>query len=255
MTYFMEGKKYFFTIAFVFLFFYNAIAERLGFNDTLLPTAHKGYIIHHNYYTISYSEKDRQAEWVAYPLTPQSIKGTQVRKNSFKPDPMVKQNPVVSKEYTKTGFDRGHLCPAADMKLNLNSMSESFYLSNISPQFPGFNRGIWENLESKVREWAIEKNGLYVVTGSIINYQCGSISNETIPVPCFFYKIIFKDFGSSKQMIAFLLPNESNDASLNSFITTVDKIEQLTGIDFFASLPNQTEELLESSIVTSNWSW
>ena len=69
------------------------------------------------------------------------------------------------------------------------------------------------------------------------------------------FEFIFKDFGSSKQMIAFLLPNESNDASLNSFITTVDKIEQLTGIDFFASLPNQTEELLESTIVTSNWSW
>lgn len=248
-------NKYFFTIACTLLFFFNAIAQNIGFNDSLLPTAHKGYIIHHNYYTISYSEKDRQAEWVAYPLTPESIRGTQGRKNSFKPDPKVKQQPVVSKEYTKTGFDRGHLCPAADMKLNVTSMNESFYLSNISPQHPGFNRGVWQKLESKVRDWAIEKNGLYVVTGSIINYQCGSISKKTIPVPCYFYKIIFKDFGSSKQMIAFLLPNESNDASLNSVITTVDKIEQLTGIDFFARLPNHIEESLESSIVISNWNW
>jgi len=71
----------------------------------------------------------------------------------------VKNNPVGSGDYSGNGYDRGYLCPTGDMKLNLTSMSETFYMSNMSPQNPSFNRGIWETLESRVRTWALEKNG------------------------------------------------------------------------------------------------
>jgi endonuclease G len=119
-------------------------------SDSLLPTNQKGITIKHTYYTLSYSETDKQAEWVAYYLTPASINGLQKRSSKFLPDPLL-SNPLGPNSYTKSGYDRGHLCPAADMKLNAVSMTESFYMSNMSPQVPSFNRGIWSKLEDKVR--------------------------------------------------------------------------------------------------------
>ena len=120
-------------------------------STSLVPTTNKGYLIQHTYFTLSYSETNWQAEWVAYTLTPASINGTQERTDNFRIDPNVKSNPVGSGDYTGSGYDRGHLCPAGDMKLNLTSMSETFYMSNMSPQNPSFNRGIWETLESRAR--------------------------------------------------------------------------------------------------------
>jgi len=224
-------------------------------STSFIPSTNRGYLIQHSYFTISYSETNRQAEWVAYTLTPASINGTQERTDNFRIDPNVKSNPVGSGDYSSSGYDRGHLCPAGDMKLNLTSMSESFYMSNMSPQDPSFNRGIWETLESRVRTWAIEKNGVYVVTGPILKNICGSIKNGTISVPCSYYKIVFKDNGTEKIAIALILNNQGSSSTLKSFVTSIDNIEALTGIDFFSSLSDDIENKLESSTNTSNWSW
>ena len=106
-------------------------------------------IIYHTGYTLSYNEKHEQANWVAYELTAQELAGTVKRKDSFKSDPMVKSESASLADYRKSGYDRGHLIPAADMKWSTTAMSESFYMSNMSPQSPSFNRGIWKKLESQ----------------------------------------------------------------------------------------------------------
>lgn len=222
---------------------------------SLIPTTNRGYLIQHTYFSLSYSETNRQAEWVAYNLTPAFINGLQDRTDDFRIDTKVKNNPVRSGDYSGSGYDRGHLCPAADMKLNKTAMSETFYMSNMSPQEPMFNRGIWELLESKVRTWAIEKNGVYVVTGPILRNICGTINNGTISVPCSYYKIVFKDKGTEKIAIALILNNQSSTSSLKSFATSIDNIESLTNIDFFSGLPDDIENKMESAINTSNWSW
>lgn len=224
-----------------------------GFSDTLLPSNHKGHTISHNYYTVSYSETDKQAEWVAYYLTPASINGPQKRSTKFMPDPLLEE-PVKPSAYTKTGYDRGHLCPAADMKLNNVSMAECFYMSNMSPQVPSFNRGIWSKLEDKVREWAVQKNGVYVVTGPLLNKSCGTIASS-ITVPCAFYKIVFKQTGHGAEAIAFILSNAGSTETLKQFVVSIDYVESLTGIDFFASLPDTEEEKFESVVLTNNWQW
>lgn len=224
-------------------------------STSLTPTTNRGYLIQHTYFTLSYSEANRQAEWVAYNLTPESINGPQERTDNFRIDPKVRNNPVGSGDYSGSGYDRGHLCPAGDMKLNLTSMSETFYMSNMSPQIPSFNRGIWETLESRVRTWALEKNGVYVVTGPILKNICGTIKNGTISVPCSYYKIVFKDNGNEKIAIALILNNQGSSSSLKSFVTSIDNIEALTGIDFFSSLSDDIENKLESTINTSSWSW
>ena len=220
-------------------------------SDTLLPANNKGITIKHTYYTLSYSEADKQAEWVAYYLTPASINGLQKRSSKFLPDPLL-SNPVGPGSYTKSGYDRGHLCPAADMKLNAVSMTESFYMSNMSPQVPALNRGIWSKLEDKVRDWALEKNGLYVVTGPLLNKSCGTV-NQKITVPCAYYKMVFKQTKMGVEAIAFLLPNAGSTQPIKQFVVSIDYIEALTGIDFFANLPDSEEEKFESRVLTNNW--
>lgn len=234
----------------VFIFcFYGAGAA----SDTLLPTNNKGLTIKHTYYTLSYSSNDKQAEWVAYSLTPMLINGSQKRASKFKADPLI-TDPVGPSSYTKSGYDRGHLCPAADMKLSAVSMNESFYMSNMSPQAPSFNRGIWSKLEDKVRDWALQKNGVYVVTGPLLNKSCGFVA-RSITVPCAYYKIIFKQTSKGVEAIAFMLPNAGSTMPLSQFVVTIDYLEALTGIDFFASLPDEDEEKFESRVLTNNWQW
>jgi endonuclease G len=234
----------------VFIFcFYGAGAA----SDTLLPTNNKGLTIKHTYYTLSYSSNDKQAEWVAYSLTPMLINGSQKRASKFKADPLI-TDPVGPSSYTKSGYDRGHLCPAADMKLSAVSMNESFYMSNMSPQAPSFNRGIWSKLEDKVRDWALQKNGVYVVTGPLLNKSCGFVA-RSITVPCAYYKIIFKQTSKGVEAIAFMLPNAGSSLPLKEFVISIDELEALTGIDFFAALPDKEEEKFESRVLTNNWQW
>lgn len=234
----------------VFIFcFYGAGAV----SDTLLPTNNKGLTIKHTYYTLSYSSNDKQAEWVAYSLTPMLINGGQKRASKFKVDPLI-TDPVGPSSYTKSGYDRGHLCPAADMKLSAVSMNETFYMSNMSPQAPSFNRGIWSKLEDKVRDWALQKNGVYVVTGPLLNKSCGFVA-RSITVPCAYYKIIFKQTKEGAEAIAFMLPNAGSSLPLKNFVISIDELEALTGIDFFAALPDEEEEKFESRVLTNNWQW
>ena len=233
-------------LGFIFCF-YSAGAV----SDTLLPTNNKGVTIKHTYYTLSYSGKDKQAEWVAYSLTPMSINGSQKRASKFMADPKI-TDAVGPSSYSKSGYDRGHLCPAADMKLNSVSMNETFYMSNMSPQAPSFNRGIWSKLEDKVRDWALQKNGVYVVTGPLLNKSCGVVSNS-ITVPCAYYKIVFKQTKSGVEAIAFMMPNAVSTLSLSQFVVSIDYLEALTGIDFFASLSDIEEEKFESIVLTNNW--
>ena len=146
----------------------------------LLPTSTTGQIIQHTYYTLSYSEDHEQAEWVFYQLTPALVNGTTPRIDDFRPDPLVSTGSAQLSDYRGSGYDRGHLCPAADMKLNHTAMSETFFMSNMSPQVAGFNRGVWKKLEGLVRNWAITEGRLYVVTGGVLRPSDNSIGANRV---------------------------------------------------------------------------
>jgi endonuclease G len=215
------------------------------------PTTSKGYLIKHTYYTLSYSNSDRQSEFAYYYLSPQSINGGQSRTDDFRIDPKVKSNPVSSTDYQGSGYDRGHLCPAADMALNKTSMSETFYMSNMSPMTQAFNRGIWLSVEAWVRSSALSNGGLYVVTGPILNGSCGVLSRGIV-VPCSFYKIAFKG-GSNPKIIGFILSNSGSSSPVRGFAATIDEIERRTGIDFFPQLEDNVENRIESEVNFSGW--
>ena len=146
----------------------------------LLPTSSTGQIVKHAYYTLSYCEKDEQPEWVYYELTSEMVRGRQPRSDDYRPDFQISTISAQLEDYRGSGYDRGHLCPAGDMKLNPTSMSESFYLSNMSPQGKKFNAGIWNTLEDWVRKWALTLERIYVVTGGVLTSNKGKIGSNGV---------------------------------------------------------------------------
>jgi endonuclease G len=210
-------------------------------------------LVKHAYYMLSYNEKYEQANWVYYSLTDSMVLNSgEERSNSFKMDQLVATGSAKSSDYTKSGYDRGHLCPAADMGFSPISMQESFMMSNVSPQTPDFNRGIWKELETTVREWAKKEHHIYIVTGPIFKDNKGSIGTEEVLVPGYFYKIIY-DATDAPKLIAFVLPNEKSNRPLTDFVVSTDAAEKLTGFDFFSQLSDDLETKLESRADLSGW--
>lgn len=210
-------------------------------------------IVRHEGYALRFRDEYEQADWVAYPLLPEEINGGTDREGSrFQPDPAVSTGSALPTDYTRSGYDRGHLAPAGDFKFSRQMMQETFFMSNISPQAPQFNRGIWKELEELVRRWALRDNGVYVVTGPVLKPGLPTIGKTTeVSVPEKFYKVILYCNNSVPdqpviRMIGFLLDNEASNNPLNQFVVPVDQIERLTGIDFFPKLPDKLERDLES---------
>lgn len=217
-------------------------------DTNLIPISeNKGEFIQHTYYYLEYNEEHEQASWVYYMLTADFINGEGKRKNNFKPNPLVQTETAQLADYKGSGYDRGHLCPAGSMKINQLAMDETFYLSNMSPQVAGFNRGKWKWLEEQVRKWVQIEDTLFVVTGPIFSAEDPVIGDNEVTVPAFYYKVIY-DPTKEKKMIAFIMPNQTLAKSIAEYAVTVDEVEFKTGIDFFSVLPDELENELEGKI-------
>lgn len=210
-----------------------------------------GQIIHHTYYSLSYSEEHEQAEWVSYVLNPPFLNGSAVRTDDFRMDERVIMQSANSGDYQYSGYDRGHLAPAADMVYSNQSMSESFYYSNISPQNPLFNRGGWKKLEAQVQDWGKSFEIIVVTGGVLTDNGLKSIGENKVTIPKNFYKIVYTP--EMDEMIGFVMPNQKIYNDLISYATTVDEIEGLTGINFFIELSEEQQNQLESTINLENW--
>lgn len=211
-------------------------------------------VIQHKYYTLRYREEHEQAEWVAYKLTADETEGESER-DKFLEDKKVKTGSAKPNDYTKSGYDRGHLAPAADFNFSQEAKSESFYMSNMSPQTPQFNRGIWKHLEERVRYWVKTKENLYIVTGPILRKGLETIGvKNKISVPEYYYKILLeRKSNGTYNAIAFKMKNEGSKKVLAEFVVSIDQLEEETGIDFFPNLPDNIEKVLEKTISRKGW--
>ena len=196
-----------------------------------------------------------QAQWVAYTLKPESLVKRCSRKDNFRRDPFVRTGTADVADYRGSGYDRGHLVPAGDMVWSTTAMSESFFFSNICPQNPSFNRGIWKKLEELMRTWAADADSLCIVTGPLLSEGLPTLGGNKVSIPKDFFKVILRFRQGQMEAIGFVLPNRRNSQSLRSLGLSVDRVESLTGIDFFAGLPDATEEQVESSLCSSCWTW
>lgn len=239
-------KKILFTIL-LFILCNSLIAQKIS----LLPTSN-GQIIKHDYYTLSYLEEYKQSEWTIYLSTKANLINRVERDNNFKKDPLIKGKSATTGDYLKSGYDRGHLVPSNDMCFSLQSMTESFYFSNVSPQVPNFNRGVWQTLEEQASTWVSEKDSLFIITGPIFLNVQGYIGQNQIAVPGYFYKIIYSS--KNKQTIGFVLPNKKNiSKNLSNYIYNVDFIEVITKVDFFHNLPIDIQKDMEDKVDTIFW--
>jgi endonuclease G, mitochondrial len=224
-------------------------------NFDFLPTSTSQEVVFHDNYSLSYVDKYEQAEWVAYELKKGRYSAGDFQRPYFIEDPKVKSGSADWKNYRKSGYDKGHLCPAGDMKFSKSAFDATFYTSNISPQDHEFNAGIWNRLEQKVRYWANKYDGLYVITGGVLTNDLETIGSEDVAVPDYFYKVLVSKSKQNYKMIGFLLPNKDSDKALYEFVVSVDEIEQKTGIDFFPKLEDSIENNLEKSSSYKDWSF
>ena len=170
------------------------------------------------------------------------------RKNKFKSDPNIVSISASVKDYYKSGYDRGHLAPAADMLWSEKAMLESFYMSNISPQEPGFNRGAWKKLEGQVRKLALLEDSIIIITGPLFLDTLGSIGENKVLIPSHFYKAVIDISAPRLGALAFVMPNRNTKLPFDNFAVSIDSLELLIGLDFMESLTKDLQIQLESKI-------
>lgn len=212
----------------VILLYFNVIGYSQ--NDSLPKKINlDDQIIYHTAYILSYNETHEQPNWVKYMVTKSELSIDKAdRKNNFTEDTLVPTGTASPEDYYKSGYDKGHLAPASTFSDNQKEMDESFFMSNMSPQVPSFNRGIWKKMEDFERRMAMEKDTVYVICGPVLVDGLKTIGKNEVSVPELFFKIIYyKDW-----MVCFLIKNEKSNLPIKNFQKSIDIIEDITKIDF-----------------------
>jgi len=186
----------------------------------------KGYVTEHD-------NNAKIPVWVSYTLMPNNVVGCVKRSNKYATDKSLPRGSAATpKDYAKSGYDMGHQANDGDMGWDVQTEEDSFILSNMAPQLPGFNRGIWKKLEDHVRGWSLSrKHTLLIYVGPVYNRkQDEMIGKGMVTVPHAFYKIIV-DTVTNEAMV-FLLPHESSDDDLETFMTSIAEVQKETGVTF-----------------------
>jgi|GEM_PF-351143 len=211
-------------------------------------------IIERPYYTLRYNEIHEQAMWVAYALNADSLRQEPLEiRPDYRLDPRVRTGSATPADYQGSGYVMGQLAPVEDFNYDEFALSQSYYMSNISPQLPAFNEGLWLELQRQTRKWTLENDQLQVVSGPILSQELPAIGKNKVSVPRSFYKIILSIQQANIKAIAFLVPNEASDLPLYQYEISIDRIEEFTGLDFFPSLPDDLEAYLESGYTAKQW--
>lgn len=184
---------------------------------------------------------------VAYELLDVETDGTLPRHKNFERDNAIAGSASPT-DYTNSGFDRGHMAPAGDMKWDRQAMHDSFKMTNICPQNKSLNTGLWNQLEGLVRSWARRDSSLIVVCGPIVTpADTMKIGKNEVVVPGAFFKAILAPFANPQRAIGFIFPNKRCSGKLYKYATSIDEIEELTGLDLFFALPDDVEEIIEAN--------
>lgn len=219
--------------------------------------AERGTLLCRKGYALAHNPEYKTPEWVAEHLTKDKARAYLPRNNYFKADPDLQRGERAElSDYRGSGFDRGHMAPAADFRWDREAYQESYYLSNMVPQVgQGMNQGIWADLEALVRKWAINRGEVYVYTGPIYSGRADArrtIGPHKIAVPTHLYKIVYDP--TTKDAIAFMMPNEElRTEDMPEYIVTINTIEEQTGLDFLSVLSEEEQHRIESAKAPSLW--
>ena len=197
-------------------------------------------------YTASYNPDWLIANWVAYEITPDEASARGERGSGFEADPDISGRKAQPRDYVHSGYDRGHLAPAGDMKWNYRAMQETFYLTNICPQNHELNSGVWNDLEQAVRRWARREGPIWVCTGPIVSRNAKRVGSNGVAVPSKFFKAVCRRRNGRYQAAAYLFDNRPLYGTFQEYSISVDSLERLTGHDFFPAVPDEDENRMET---------
>lgn len=190
-------------------------------------------IYHKNGYIVSYNEFCEQPNWVYYTIKKSDFEGVKYDRDFiFKEDTAVKTGSASPNDYKNTGYDRGHLKASNDEPTDSIQMKETFLMSNISPQAPSFNRGVWLRLENYVRTKASESDSLIVITGGILDDSLTTIGKNKVCVPTNFFKVLYIFNYDSVIIECFVMPNMKSDYSIFYFQTSLEFVEKKSNLKF-----------------------
>ena len=228
--------------------------EQRQIEEVTIPSDVVNQRIDYKGFTVFFNRKTHMPNCVVYELTGKETRGRSPRINNFEEDTSV-AGCARPWDYTQSGYDRGHMAPAGDLKWDSTAMAESFRMTNVCPQRRSLNEGGWNRLEEKTREWARRDSALTIVAGPIIGNNSRYIGEKghRIPVPERFFKIILSLYNGAPRAIAFIYDNKSCNRSLRDYATSVDEIEAITGFDFFSALPDEIEDEIESQNNINAW--
>ncbi|NVK75116.1 MAG: DNA/RNA non-specific endonuclease [Oceanospirillaceae bacterium] len=218
-----------------------------------LPRSNASSIVNHQYFSLSYHEATEQPLWVAYKLTEHNLIGRVSRTNDFREDPSIITGSATLSDYKYSGYDRGHLAPAGSMTQNEEAMSESFLLSNMSPQLHSFNAGVWLRLENFERSVVPRFDSIYVIVGGVFKDNLDTIGDNDVVVPGYYYRVLLGFRSLDVCGIGFILPHESTSKDIFDFACTIDRVEEFTGIDMSAGLSQEAQIDVESVLNVERW--
>ncbi len=204
-------------------------------------------------FTVSFNPEKHLANYVVWELTKEKANGTVPRNSDFHQEPGLDGCPTLN-DYRRSGYDRGHMAPAGDMKWDEQAMYDSHSLANICPQDHSVNSGRWGSLEMKCREWAAADSAIIIICGPVLTDRMPiEIGENKVPVPERFFKIVLAPYAIPPRAIAFIVPNSPVPDGIEDLVVTVDQIEEITGFDFFSALPDDIETQIEQTSNYRQW--
>lgn len=211
-------------------------------------------IVEYKGMTVSFNSEKHVPNWVAWELTRDEVNGTVPRAKGFKSDSRVKGCPEPW-DYSNSGYDRGHMAPAGDMKWDTQAMEESFYMTNVCPQANQLNSGAWNRLEEKCRVWAEVDSAIIIIAGPILTDNITETIGETkVVVPERFFKVILSPYTIPPRGIGFIMNNGRVNGGMQTAAVSINDVEAATGYDFFSSLPDPIENEIEQQCRFHYWS-
>lgn len=231
----------------------NEVARRL--QEVIIPETTTNQLIDwYTGFTVGFNNDMRQPNYVVWELTGDETEGKLPRHNKFLTDYRV-QGCAEDADYRRSGYDRGHMAPAADMKWSEKAMTDCFYFTNICPQANALNSGAWSKLESKCREWARRDSALIIVCGPILTDELNeTIGPDRVPVPKRFFKVVLAPYTNPPRAIGFIMNNGRVEGGIQAAAVSVDEVERVTGFDFFSALPDDIENKIEAECRFAKWS-
>lgn len=221
-----------------------------------IPADISSQILHYPGFTVSFNKDYHQPNWVAWELTGAEATSnlTTREQGTFMPDPNA-EGCAALEDYKGSGFDRGHMCPAGDMKWSQDAMAACFYLTNMCPQDHALNSGAWGKLEDKCRQWAQRDSAIVIICGPVLTDKLPrKIGPNNVPVPERFFKVVLAPYAEPVRGIGFIMANGKVPGGMQAAAVSIDEVEDITGFDFFAALPDDIENKVESECNFPKWS-